>query len=250
MAAMVELTEDSVFEATVAGLLQELVAAYQAEYRAKAEGQIALSQINVPQAQAYSTGAGTVVAVIDTGIYLNHWFLADAIAPGGIDLVGGDLVPNDEGDGIDNNGNGLVDEGVGHGTFIAGLILLVAPDAKLLPIRAQDSDGGGWSFIVAEAIYRAVDAGADVINLSLSIPKKSMVLGDAIEYAASAGVVVVAAVGNDAQKLRLYPAALKGVIGVAAVDSDNHSRDIKTSRFHSDRFLKRLILWLTYRELP
>jgi hypothetical protein len=217
-ASLGNLLHDTAFRSEIDKLIRDLIAAYQAEYRAKVEGQAALSQINATAAHAVSRGAGTVVAVIDTGVYYNHWFLQGAIAPGGVDLVDGDLDANDVGDGVDNNGNGLVDEGIGHGTFVAGLVRLVAPDAKILPIRAQDSDGGGWSFLVAEAILYAAASGADVINLSLSIPENSRVIREAVEQAVRSGAVVVAAAGNQGQQLALYPAALTPVIGVAAVD--------------------------------
>ncbi|MBI2965886.1 MAG: S8 family serine peptidase, partial [Chloroflexi bacterium] len=66
-----------------------------------------------------------------------------------------------------------------------------------------------------------VNAGANVINLSLSIPESSRVLQEATDYAATNGVVVIAAAGNDGQKVALYPAAYDHVIGVGAVDSKN-----------------------------
>lgn len=218
--AITSVAEDPEFRQAFQHLLEEMVAAYQQEYAAKIESQPALAQIRATEAHAVARGDGVTVAVIDTGIYLNHWYLADAIAPGGVDLIDGGT-PNDVGDGVDNDGNGFVDDGVGHGTYIAGLIHVVAPGAKLLPIRAIDDEGAGWSFIVAEGIYRAVDAGADVINLSLSVDERSMVLQEALEYADRHGVVVVAAVGNDGEKLALYPATFDSVSGVAAVDSGN-----------------------------
>jgi len=221
VAAMTAALDAPEFRAVIDQLATDLILSIRSWQQTNAEGQVALGQINAAEAKAHATGTGVVVAIVDTGIALDHWFFDGAIAPGGIDLVDGDLVPNDEGDGIDNNGNGLIDEGVGHGTLIAGLVRMVAPDAKLLPIRVQNSDGGGWSFIIAEGIYKAVDGGADVINISLSIPEQSWVLEEAIQYAMDAGVVVVAAAGNDGVLGDLFPAASNSanVVGVAAVDS-------------------------------
>ncbi|MBI2965284.1 MAG: S8 family serine peptidase [Chloroflexi bacterium] len=222
--AIVSVVDDPEFRLAFQQLLAEMFAAYQQEFGARIEGQPALAQIRAKEARAVARGDGITVAVIDTGVYLNHWYLAGALAADGIDLIDGGA-PNDVGDGIDNNGNGYSDEGVGHGTFIAGLVHLVAPGARILPVRAMDDEGAGWSFIVAEGIYRAVDAGADVINLSLSVPERSMVLQEALDYAERQGVVVVAAVGNDGEKLSLYPAADRSVTGVAAVDALNRKAE-------------------------
>ncbi|MBI4218665.1 MAG: S8 family serine peptidase [Chloroflexi bacterium] len=223
--AIAELLEDPDFNLALQQLLIDLLNALHAEQLARARDQYGIALIHALEAQGYATGSGVTVAVIDTGVYANHWLVADAIAPGGIDLVDGDNDPSDVGDGIDNNRNGYTDEGVGHGTFIAGLIHLVAPDAKILPIRAQNSEGDGWSFLVAEGIYQAVQKGAKVINLSLSIPESSTVLQEAIKDAQRSGAVIVAAAGNDGQKLALFPASYDNVIGVAAVGADSKKAD-------------------------
>ncbi|HUE97484.1 MAG TPA: S8 family serine peptidase [Longimicrobiaceae bacterium] len=214
------VAEDPDFQLAIQELLVDLIQGIRDDQQSRAVSQTALGQVLAPEAQAVATGLGVVVAVVDTGVYPTHWFLDGAVLPG-IDLVDGDSFPSDVGNGIDDNSNGIVDEGVGHGTFIAGLIHLVAPDARILPIRVQNDEGDGWSFLVAEGIYRAVQEGANVVNLSLSIPDSSKVLKSMIDYASDNGVVVVAAAGNDAAKLAMYPAAYEQVIGVGAVDSAN-----------------------------
>ncbi|MCH8309360.1 MAG: S8 family serine peptidase, partial [Chloroflexi bacterium] len=193
-------------------------------YGAKARQQPALASIDGPLALQHSTGAGTLVAVIDTGI-TDHWYLRGRIASGGWDYVDGDSDPTDSINGIDDNGNGLVDEGSGHGTHVAGIISLVAPDAKILPIRVQDSDGGGWSFILAEAILYATDRGAHVINVSLEVPCESLVLNWAVNYAQERGVIVVASAGNDNSENIGYPAALPNTVTVAAVDNQGNKAE-------------------------
>ncbi|MCH8309921.1 MAG: DUF2341 domain-containing protein [Chloroflexi bacterium] len=192
-------------------------------YGAKARQQPALVNVNAAAAHQYSTGAGTLVAVIDTGI-TDNWYLRGKIAPNGYDYVDGDNDPTDVANGLDDNGNGLVDEGWGHGTHVSGIVSLVAPDAQILPIRVQDSDGGGWSFIVAEGIQYAVDHGADVINVSLGFPCKSQVVEWAVDYAFHHRVPVIGSVGNYDVDTVDYPAGVTRAIAVAAVD-DN---DVKT----------------------
>ena len=189
-------------------------------YGSKARNQTAMGKIKAAAAQQYSTGVGVVVAVIDTGIR-DHWFLRDNIAPNGYDYIGLDPDPTDEYDGIDNDGDGLVDEGWSHGTHIAGIVNLVAPDAMIMPIRVQDSEGGGWSFMITEAIQYAVDNGADVINISLGVTCPSTVLDWGIAYAKSHNVVVTAAAGNDNSTNIHYPAQSKRVIGVSALDDQD-----------------------------
>lgn len=124
--------------------------------------------------QLRSKGAGVIVAVIDTGIDRGHPDIKDHLwtDPGEI--------PNDN---LDNDNDGLVDDVfgwnfldsnkdtlelrsisqtsiAGHGTFIAGLIALIAPNAKIMPIRAFSADGVGDAFSVAQGIKYAVDHGA------------------------------------------------------------------------------------------
>lgn len=167
-------------------------------------------------AHAFSSGAGMMIAVLDTGIGA-HPELAGCIAPGfnWLDSAG---FNDDSGDGIDNNGNGFVDEMVGHGTFVAGLIHMVAPGATILPIKVLDSDGQGTSFALAAGIYQAIDAGAGVINISLSTPVQSFAVSEAIAEATSRGIVVVSCVGNANSDVLSYPAADAGVISVAGTD--------------------------------
>ncbi|MEM6701661.1 MAG: S8 family serine peptidase [Acidobacteriota bacterium] len=110
----------------------------------------------------------------------------------------------------------------GHGTLVAGLVHAVAPEARILPIRAFDGKGEGDVFDIVRAIYYAVDRGADVINLSFSTTSNSPELLRAIEFAKGRGVACVAAVGNQGRNVLTYPAAFDDVAGVAAIE-DNDS---------------------------
>jgi subtilisin family serine protease len=183
--------------------------------------QPAVADLELGRAHRVATGAGSVVAVLDTGVAIRHPALAPRIAPGGYDYVSDDRWPGEVADGVDQDGDGLTDEGYGHGTFVAGIAALVAPDARILPMRVLDSEGRGNVFVVAEAIFDAVDAGADVLNLSFGTAARvdSALLRDALHDATKAGVVVVAAAGNDGSSGQHFPAAAAGVVSVGAMNA-------------------------------
>lgn len=189
-------------------------------------------RLRLAEARAWSTGAGVLVAVIDTGVLATHPALEGAIEPGGWDFVDHDADPTDSADGLDNDGDGLVDEGAGHGTMVAGIIHLVAPDARILPIRVLDDEGRSTTFQVAKAIRYAIDRGADVVNLSLGLTTRSSTIANEIEPTESIGVAVSSAAGNmGVEDPPYYPAVDSHVLSIAALDS----ADIKTdfSNWHS-----------------
>jgi subtilisin family serine protease len=109
----------------------------------------------------------------------------------------------------------------GHGTMVAGLVHLVAPGAKLMPLKAFNADGSGDEADIVRAIYFAADNNANIINMSFGLPDISDALMKAINYANRKGVICIASVGNDAQTALVYPAAFGNVIGVASVNSLN-----------------------------
>jgi len=189
--------------------------------------------------QLRAKGDGVLIAVIDTGIDRNHPDIKDHLwtDPGEI-----------PGDHLDNDNDGLVDDVfgwnffdssedtmeqrgnpqtsiAGHGTFIAGLIALIAPNAKIMPIRAFNADGVSDAFSVAQAIKYAVDHGARVINLSFGSTEDSPVMHDAVTYAHQRGVLMIAAVGNENKGDDVapqFPAKWNlEVMGVAALDGNN-----------------------------
>ncbi len=167
------------------------------------------------------TGAGVVVAVLDTGIDPSHPDLADKVLPNGIDTLENTTDVRDIGNGIDDDGDGTVDEMVGHGTNVAGIVTQVAPNAQILPVKVLDSDGVGNTFSVVSGIHYAVEQGADVINLSLGTTYDSLAIREAVSFAVDQGVLVAAAAGNgDQQDPVEYPAAVDEVISVAATDAN------------------------------
>lgn len=186
--------------------------------------------INVPQAWqlAPEGGGGIEIAVLDTGVFrgVDGWH--EDLRPNLPDNCGSSTC-------LDTiNGGDPVDPGsalggsVFHGTHVAGTIAAsgnnglggagVAPSARLLPVRVLDENGTGTLADVITGINWAVENGADVINLSLGSSAAPPNLKTAVENAASAGVLIVAAAGNAPTQEPVYPAGLDGVFGVGAVD--------------------------------
>ena len=184
------------------------------------------------------TGAGTV-AVIDTGVDLEHPALEPVLAqgydfvtnqPGGAD-TGADQASAAVLNGVHAvNGSTVVvidqasaavlnqpgNEGVGHGTMVAGAVHLVAPRAQIMPLRAFRPDGTAHTSDILRAIYYAVHYGADVLNMSFSRDTRSPELERALVHARNQGVVAVASAGNDGGTAPVYPAAIGGVVGVGS----------------------------------
>ena len=169
-----------------------------------------LAPIRVDRAWDVSKGSGVTVAVIDTGVDLNHPDLAGRLVAGR-DIANNDATPQDD---------------VGHGTMVAGIIAAdrnnhrgvagIAPLANIMPIKVLGGDGSGDDTDIAAGIDWARTHGADVINLSLGGPSTDVVLQQAVADAIAAGIVVVAAAGNDGAETVGYPASYPGVIAVSA----------------------------------
>jgi hypothetical protein len=111
----------------------------------------------------------------------------------------------------------------GHGTMVAGLVRLVAPTAKIMPLKAFRADGTTTTSDVVRAIYYAVEKGARVINMSFSMTEFSDEIMKALNYATRKGVICVASAGNNAQEKLVYPAALANILSVAS-STDNDLR--------------------------
>ena len=159
-------------------------------------------QIHLEQGQRLATnlGNGIKIAVIDTGIDLKHPAFTGAILEADAwDFVGNDATPQDEG----KFGYGAY----GHGTNIAGIVLQIAPRAKILPLRVLGADGSGDVTRVAAAINYAVSKGVQIINLSLGSNDKSSAVQKAIDFAASKGVFVIASSGNTNDQKVTFPAS-------------------------------------------
>ena len=148
-----------------------------------------------------------IVAVIDTGVDLNHASLQPSLFSDGWDFLRDEQGAAELLDGIDNDQDGVVDESYGHGTHIAGTIAVICPQALIVPYRVADADGVAQLFDVYQAIIAAVDDGADLINLSLSTTTPSGLLDSAISYAQENRVSVFTSAGNTGLGQVLFPAA-------------------------------------------
>jgi subtilisin family serine protease len=113
----------------------------------------------------------------------------------------------------------------GHGTMTSGLVHLVAPNAKILPLKAFSSNGTGNLSNIIAALYYAVAHKANVVNMSFDLSYSSPALSQAISYANKSGLVLVAAAGNESTSARVYPASISGsVVGIASTtDWDSRS---------------------------
>jgi subtilisin family serine protease len=201
------------------------------------------SVINLPGAWQLSSGAGVVVAVIDTGARIEHPDLAPNIWTNFGEIPG---------NGVDDDNNGYIDDvhgvdlsstqpgqdvsdGFGHGTHVAGIIAAAmngrgvvgtAPQAKLMIVKALANDGSGTTGSVAEGIRYAAANGARVINLSLTSNDNDPRVADAVAAAAAANALVVASAGNDGRDIDTqpaFPAALPAgnLLAVASTDPDD-----------------------------
>ena len=184
----------------------------------------AFVRVGVARAQTRANGNGVIVAILDTGIQLDHPALAARLALPGIE-PGVSVSPGAErAQNIDSNHDGTVDGALGHGTHVAGIVLAVAPGARLLPVRVLDSDGIGTAFDVAVGIVQAAQRGAQVINMSLGLSAPSGAVLAAVRYARAQGAVVVAPTGNDHLDRPLFPASIPEVVAVAGLDPfDQHA---------------------------
>ena len=181
--------------------------------------QDSVEDMQLEAAHDLSRGGGRIIAVLDTGVQLDHPALTNSIDGLGYDFVDNDLAPDEDANGIDDDGDGRVDELYGHGTHVAGIVHVVAPDARLLPLRVLNSDGRGNNFRTATAIVYAVSRGVDVINLSLGTPHPSVLLRDVVGEAARNGIIVVSAAGNSNSDAKQYPAAEACAIAVTSVNT-------------------------------
>ena len=201
------------------------------------------SQIGLVQAQqlAPQLGSGVLVAVIDTGVDLEHPGLTGRLSHPStwLDLVDHDTFPHEGYEPVLKNGQWVMERTgsgsyFGHGTAAAGIILQAAPKATILPIRVLNSTGRGDVSAIVQGIQHAIAQGAQVINLSLGTRTNVRAIQLMVEYANSLGIVVVASSGNSGNLSVTFPAAAapsvtyNNVIGVGSVDGDDRKSSFST----------------------
>ena len=175
--------------------------------------QWAMVKVQAPQAWEVTTGSASInIAVLDTGVDLDHPDLADKI------------ISN-----INFSSSPTVDDVYGHGTHVAGIAAAMTNNgigvaglsysAAIMNVKVMGDTGSGTYSSIASGIVWAADNGADIINMSLGGSSASSILQDAVNYAWSKGVVVVAAAGNSGGTTPLYPACYVNCIAVAATDA-------------------------------
>src|SRR5712692_8652049 len=183
------------------------------------------------------SGTG-IVAVIDTGVDPNHPVLHPVLLQGydftrnqsgaseWLDLsstgISTTTSPNAQPVKVQQSSAAILDQSsaaildgspyvaFGHGTMTSGLVHLVAPKAKILPLKAFSANGTGYLANIVAALYYAVQNGANVVNMSFDLSSSSPALSKAVSYANKAGVVLVAAAGNENTYVPVYPASISG----------------------------------------
>jgi len=164
---------------------------------------------------AWNTTIGdpsVLVAVIDTGIDYNHPDLAANYVALGNDWVNMDPDPMDD-HGHGTHCAGIVAAELNNGIGIAGVA-----QVKIMAEKGLNAGGSGTADDLASAIIHAVDQGADILSNSWGGPGQSSLLYDAVKYAYDDGALIVAAAGNSATSIKLYPAAYDEVVAVTATD--------------------------------
>ncbi|TCP59167.1 thermitase [Tumebacillus sp. BK434] len=172
-----------------------------------------LTKIQAPQAWDYALGTGVTIAIIDTGVDIQHPDLSSKI------VAGYDFVNNDTD----------ADDDQGHGTHVAGIAAAsgnnglngsgVAPNARIMPVKVLNYSGSGYTSDIISGLFFAADNGAKVINLSMGGGAYSSAFQNAVNYAWNKGAVIVAAAGNNGNTTVQYPAGYNNVFSVACTTS-------------------------------
>jgi thermitase len=163
-----------------------------------------VSKIEAPQAWQITRGdQSIIVAVLDTGIDKDNQDLADRVVAE-----------------VNFTNSPTSDDLYGHGTHMAGTIVAIAPECRLMNVKVADDVGRCEPSVVARGIIWAVDHGAKVINLSLSMTA-SPDLEEAVNYAWNQGAILIAAAGNKGTSEPSYPAYYDNCLAVAGTNKNN-----------------------------
>ena len=223
--------------------------------------QWALPIIDAPDGWDIENGSSDIViAITDTGVDYNHLDLKDNIWINPVeDLNDNGIVDPSDFNGIDDDGNGCIDDLRGwdfvnndndpvddkfHGTHCAGIaaavtnnsigIAGVAYGCKIMPVKGLNHEGSGTAEDLAKCITYAAENGADVISMSWGGGPYNILIRDSIAYASSKDVVLVAAAGNCNNSYIHYPSSYKGVISVSATDENDEKAHFSNYGYNVD----------------
>jgi thermitase len=203
---------------------------------------VAGADIDMERAWDLEQGSGNIiVGVIDSGAKLDHpefsgriWTNTNEIESNGIDDDHNGYIDDVRGWNFSYANNDPTDDN-GHGTNVAGIIGAngnnnigyagIDWNCKLMILKGIDSTGSGFYSWFSAAVYYAVDNGVKVINMSIGGTSNSITLQDAIHYAITNDVVVVAAMANANSNVVNYPAGCSGVIAVGSTDANDNRSD-------------------------
>jgi subtilisin family serine protease len=236
-----------------AALNRTMTSYFGASVRAAYVQQPAATLIRLAEAQQRTLSGASVIAIIDTGVDPYHLALSGSLVPGfdftretpfvsefsDLDPMSAAALTQSTVAFLDTYAAKLNQSTVafldqstiafldgrslprafGHGTMVAGIVHLVAPSAKIMPLKAFRADGSSNLSDIVRAIYYAVDHGATVINMSFSVPRSSRELAKALVFAKSHNVICIASAGNLGLPVKLYPAGYSSVIGVGSTNT-------------------------------
>ncbi len=173
-----------------------------------------LTSVNAESAWLLTKGsAEVVIAIVDTGVDLNHPELVGKTVPG-YDFVNRDAVPNDD-NGHGTHCAGIAAASTDNGVGIAG----VSWSSQIMPVKVLDSKGNGSYSNIANGILFASKNGAKVISVSAGGLSASSTLQSAVNAAWASGSVVICAAGNNGNTTPFYPAFYSNAIAVGAIDN-------------------------------
>ncbi len=200
------------------------------------------SILGIPDVWRLTQGEGVKVAILDTGVDIDHPDLQDAIVAT-----------------KDFTGDGIEDEN-GHGTHCAGIVgarlngvgfVGVAPKVELLIGKVLGNEGSGSFSWISDGIFWAVDQGADIISMSLGGAGSDNELFQAVQYALFYGKYVICAAGNEGslyQNSIGYPGRYGGVLTVASHDSNGNPSGFSSRGGEVDVMAPGSEIWSTYKD--
>lgn len=180
-----------------------------------------LKQISWSKTLAFSSGRNVVVAILDTGLSSKQTYLWNKTYFAANFVESSSTPCYDMPRSQDTNKNGIYDEAVGHGTMVAAVLDQVAPLSRFAIARVADSDGRSTAWRIIKGLAFAVNAKAEVANISLGSVSQIVAISDVMDWCEEKNLVVVAAIGNNNVEGAMYPSRISKVICVAGLKPDN-----------------------------